>query len=197
LLSGLCWAPVNWLVTGMLVRAPNGYYEMGLLGVANQWFSLLLFLPNVVGTVLLPHLADAVGRGDLRAWRDTARFGIRTNLLISLPTTCAIAALSVVIMSMYGSGYESGWPVLIAVALAATAASTQNVMVNMFASADRMWDSMATQLSWSVTYLFCAFLLLRLGLGALGAAGAMLIAYLVKLSYAAHKMRIAMAQLRQ
>jgi O-antigen/teichoic acid export membrane protein len=193
LLTGLCWAPVNWLVTGMLVHSPDGYHELGVLGVANQWFALLLFLPNVVGTVLLPHLSGAIGQRDLRAWRDTAKLGIRTNLLIAVPTTCAVAAFSVVIMSFYGAGYQSGWAVLIIVACAAATASTQNVMVNMFASTDRMWDSMSTQLSWSASYLLCTFIALQLRLGALGVAGALLVAYLIKLAHAAHKLRIVMA----
>jgi O-antigen/teichoic acid export membrane protein len=192
LLTGLLWAPVNWAVTVMLVNSPHGYHSLGILGVANQWFSLLLFLPNIVGTAMLPVLSAASGRGDARGLIAAVKLGVRTNLQITLPTVLVVATFSGVIMSLYGPDYKAGWPVLALIAFAAAAASMQNLFGNLLASIDQMWASVIAQVTWAAFYGLSAFLLLRLGLGATGIAMAMLIGYTAKL---VHVIRCAVVML--
>lgn len=195
LIGGACFAPVNWLVTVMLVQSDNGHHELGLIGVAMQWFSLLLFLPNVVGATLLPHLSGAFGRGDARDLRAALWLGVRVNLLVSVPAIGIIALLSDFIMSWYGGTYAQGGPVLILFALAAGAAALQNLFTNLLASVDRMWHSLFTQITWAMTYLLCAHLSLRLELGAAGIAAAMAVACAARLLHTVLLARDALANL--
>jgi O-antigen/teichoic acid export membrane protein len=195
LLTGACFAPVNWLITLMLIQSPNGYQELGLIGIATQWFSLLLFLPNVVGTLLLPQLSQAFGRSDVQELRAALQLGIRSTLLVSIPAICIITAMSSFIMSSYGSSYAGGGLVLALYALAAGAGALQNLFTNLFASVEKMWDSLSTQITWGIAYVVTTYFMLRFEFGATGVGVALVVAYLVKLVHAGFRARNVLSEL--
>ena len=50
LLAGVLVTPIHWAVQSMLVNTPNGYNQLAVLGVAMQWFNVIMFLPSTVST---------------------------------------------------------------------------------------------------------------------------------------------------
>ena len=60
-LSGALVGPVNWVCGVLLVNQPDGYGEMGVYSAANQWRIAILFIPSMLGQVILPLLANLNG----------------------------------------------------------------------------------------------------------------------------------------
>lgn len=178
LVMGALWMPTNWAANAMLANTSDGYAQLGLLGVAMQWFVLLLFLPNIVARVLLPVITERVS-ADARD--DAARVTRMTALLILMGVAAVAGCLALAspwIMVLYGDAYRGGAWTLAVVAIAAAAASPQNHIEAYFAARDRMWLNAAFNLLWATTMIVGASLLVDRG--AVGIAMAMACAYTVR-----------------
>lgn len=173
--TAVLWLPVTWIGTLMLVREPGGFAEMGLFGAANQWFSLLMFVPGVVTQTILPILSEQVGAGGGRAAR---RLAMRSSLIMLI--VVALIALPLIlgspwVASAYGEGFEVGTVVFILMFIAAIAASPQGILGNYLAAENRFWLRFRLNLLWAICYLAAAWFLVAQG--ASGLAIAMVIAY--------------------
>lgn len=179
MLGGILVAPVNWLLGTWLIQR-HGYAEMGLYAAANQWFSILLFLPGVVTVAFLPVLSgqggEARGRGWL-VWR-----GVAVALWVAVPLAAAVGWAAPWIMAAYGPGYADAHPLLWVVAATAAVVSTQNMLGNALASLDLMWPHFAANLLWAGVNLWAADRLLDLGHAGMALCLAALIAYAAKLA---------------
>lgn len=167
-------APVNWFCNVQLVEEPGGYGEMGLYTAANQWFLLLLFLPKVLGRVVLPVLSEQLGggRGGTAA---TLKFAILTNLALMVPLVAVICIASPIIMGFYGAEFESGWTTLVVVALTSGLLAVQMPVGDLIAASGKMWVGFTMNLGWGMVFFVGTLLLIEYG--ALGLAYARLIAY--------------------
>lgn len=183
--NGLMAAPVNALAMLMLVHSPGGYVQAGLLGAANQWFAALLFLPGVAATITLPWFAEAIARGDRPALRRALVAATAAVAWAVIPAAALVALASPLVMQLYGDAFRDGWPTLALLALAATLASTLNMLSNLLASAGRWTPVLVAQAAWGATYLGAASLLLGGQPGSFALAVALAIAYLVRLLVAA------------
>jgi O-antigen/teichoic acid export membrane protein len=181
LLVSLITVPVNWLGMILLVRSPGGFAQMGVLGAANQWFSMLLFVPGVLSTVTLPLFSQRYAR-EPRSLQHVLELSVRLSLLAAVPPALLVAAASPWLMSLYGSEFARGWPALALVALAAITSATLNMLLNALGASGRMVQVLSSQLLWALAYLVSTWFLLRQGLGACAVAAAMLIGSLCRLA---------------
>jgi len=187
--AGILYAPVNWIGGAYLVRT-DGFGEMGLFAAANQWFSVLLFIPGVITSVFLPVFADHGGRGREHNLRGLLGKALKATVLVSLPLVAAVALSSSWIMRLYGEGYFEAATLLVMIALAAFVASTQNILGNALATINRMWIHFASNMVWAVVYLMTVIILVELGYKAMGLCLAILLAYFVKLLFSGVMVRM-------
>ncbi|GAC1460817.1 MAG: hypothetical protein PVSMB6_21040 [Steroidobacteraceae bacterium] len=181
LMTSLITVPTNWLGMIMLVRSPGGYAQMGVLGAANQWFSMLLFIPGVLTTVTLPLFSQHFASGEATSLRRALRVSLRLSLIAAAPPALLIAAASPWLMALYGPEFAHGWPSLALVAVAAITSSTLNMLLNLLGASGRMFKVLTTQLAWAAAYLLSAYLLLRHSWGASAIAAATLIGSVCRL----------------
>ena len=138
-LGGAMVGPVNWICSAMLVNQPDGYGEMGIFNAANQWFTILLFLPSLLGNVVLSVLSERIGQRDTTHSLKTMVLAIKVNaLLVLLPVLLASIA-SPYIMSLYGVGFRSGWPTLVIVLLTTGMVAVQTPVGHVIAASGQMW----------------------------------------------------------
>ncbi|HVN44309.1 MAG TPA: oligosaccharide flippase family protein [Steroidobacteraceae bacterium] len=189
LMASLITVPVNWLAMVMLVRSPGGYAQMGVLGAANQWFSVLLFIPSILTTVTLPLFSQRYASGDTESLRRALGYSLRMSLLAAAPPALVVAAASPWIMAFYGPEFVRGWPALALVAVAAITSSMINMLLNLLGAAGGMFRVLASQLCWGVAYLLSAYVLLGQGLGAAAIAAAMLLGSVCRLAFGAYWVR--------
>lgn len=170
-------APVNWVCNALLVNRSDGYDEMGILSAANQWYALLLFLPSLLGSVVLPVLSERLGHNDTGRATRTLVLAIKTNLLLVSPIVLLASVASPYVMGLYGESFRGGWPVLIIVLLTAGMTTIQSPVGQIITASGRMWVGCAMNMGWAAVFVLGTVLLV--GNGALGLAVARAIAYAV------------------
>lgn len=170
-------APVNWACNALLVNRSDGYDEMGILSAAHQWYALLLFLPSLLGSVVLPIISERLGQEDVRQSSRTMSLAIKVNALLVLPIVLSISVASPYIMGLYGESFRGGWPVLIIVLLTAGMTTIQSPVGQIITASGKMWIGCAMNMGWAAVFVLGTVLLV--GNGALGLAVARAIAYAV------------------
>jgi O-antigen/teichoic acid export membrane protein len=168
-------SPVNWICGALLVNRPDGYGEMGVFSAANQWYAMLLFLPSLLGSVLLPVLSDQLSQNKIEKSTKTLVLAIKMNLFIVAPLALVASIASPYIMNLYGDGFSSGWPTLVVVLLTAALLAVQTPVGQIITASGRMWIGFAMNAGWALTFIISTLLLLDLG--SLGLAIARAVGY--------------------
>lgn len=176
-LAGSMVGPVNWACNAMLVNRPGGYGEMGIFSAANQWYALLLFLPGLLGSVVLPILSDQLGQNNTKQSMKTLVLSIKVNLLIVIPLVLIASLASPYIMSLYGKGFGDGWPTLVVVLITAGLLAVQAPVGQIIAASGRMWVGFAMNMGWALTFIMSTLLLVDQG--SLGLATAKMLSYII------------------
>lgn len=174
-LASVSVGPVLWGSSAFLANQPNGYEQLGIYNAANQWFSAILFIPGMIGTAVLPVMADKCGKDDAQGGIRVMKGMMGIVALIVMPIALILALLSPLIMKGYGESFVSGyWVLIISVATAALLAVMQPVG-NLIAASGRMWTGFFMNTGWGIVLLLGSYLMVRWG--AEGLAGARLVAY--------------------
>ncbi|MBI2677652.1 MAG: oligosaccharide flippase family protein [Candidatus Koribacter versatilis] len=174
LLAVAMTGPVAWVCSTILVNQPGGYAQLGLFNAANQWHSLVLFLPLTLSAPFLPVLSSLFGTEPAK-YMKVLTTGILANTLVALVAAGAVILLSRPIMASYGSSFVSGVPALVLLVLAAVISAAVWCVGQAIASSGNMWWGFALNLVWAVALV--SFLWLFRQSGAYGYALATLIAY--------------------
>lgn len=181
MLNSVAFGPIAWLAIAIVARQPNGTAEVGIFYAANQWFSLLLFLPTILTQVAFPIMTERLyaGRTDT-AWK--LFYGkILVIIGIVTPFALVISIASPYIMGFYGGEYGAKWLVLLVVVFAAWISSPLGPMGNMLIAHAKQWSWFVANLVWASCLLFVVYTLRHHGAYAL--AWAYVAAYLVKAIY--------------
>ena len=176
-LAGSLGGPIYWVCSAMLVNQPNGYAEMGVYTVADQWFVMLLFIPGLLGRVVLPLLSERYSQEDTRQSAKLVVLSMKINLLVILPFVLLAGIASPYIMNLYGEEFRSGWPTLVVILLAAAILAAQTPVGQLVAASGRMWTGFVMNVAWAITFVLGAFMLAEGG--SLGLAVAKAASYLL------------------
>lgn len=176
-LAGSMVGPINWVCSAMLVNRPNGFGEMGIYNAANQWYAVLMFLPGILGSVVLPVLSEQGSNNDTNRSRKILATAIKMNLFVVAPLVVVASVLSPFIMRLYGEGFAEGWPTLVAVLFTAGLLAVQTPVGQVIAASGRMWLGFAMNTGWALIFVGATYLLIDYN--SLGLAVARLISYVV------------------
>jgi O-antigen/teichoic acid export membrane protein len=174
-LAASMFGPADWICSAMLVNQPDGYGEIGIYNAANQWFTLLLFLPNILGNVVLPMLSDQLGRNETDRSFKTLLLAIAINFSVVTPLVLIAGLASPYIISLYGESFSAGWPTLVVALLTAGLLAVQTPVGHIIAASGRMWLGFAMNIGSAVVFVLGTFLLVKHG--SVGLATARLISY--------------------
>jgi O-antigen/teichoic acid export membrane protein len=175
-LSGISVGPVLWGCSAMLANQPEGYAELGIYNAAIQWQQAIQFLPALLGTALLPILAEKCGRGD---WQGSLAVMWRMVKIVSgiaFPLAVVLSLLSPWIMRGYGESFVAGSWTLVLVVNTAALLAVMTPVGNLIAASGRMWMGFWMNMGWGGAMLVASWWLVRWG--AEGLAAAQLVAYL-------------------
>lgn len=177
LLGGVLVWPVRWACNAMLVNRPEGYGEMGIFNAADQWYAILLFLPGLLGNVVLPVTSEQFGQKNTKQLMKIVRLAIKINVLFILPLVLLASIASPYIMSLYGDGFSKGWPTMIVALLTAGIIAGQMPVGQIITASGKMWIGFAMKSCWAS--IFFVVTLLLLDFGSLGLATARAVSYIV------------------
>jgi O-antigen/teichoic acid export membrane protein len=178
-LGGLMVAPVIWACNAMLINRTDGYSQMAIFDVANQWFMAILFIPSLAGRVVLPLLSNLVGEGDKDNYFKVLKLSIIANGSIALVVAGIVSVMAPIIMQGYGESFVSGYKVLIYLSCAAVLVSINNVVAQVISSQSKMWHGFFINMIWACSMVIFSWNLLNEKNGAEGLALAYLCSYAV------------------
>lgn len=178
-LSSAMVAPATWAATALLVNEPDGYAEMGVFHAANQWRTAVLFLPGLIGQVVVPILSSLQSAAARRTARSVLLGAVLTNGLCTVPVVLVLLPCSHWIMSFYGHAFSLRDAVLQVSLLSAALLAVQTPVGNLITAFGRMWAGLLMNAGWAACFLGVAYGLLAIDWGAQAIAGAYLVAYLL------------------
>lgn len=174
-LSSLMMGPANWVCYTFIVNQRGGYGEMGVFNAANQWRSMILYLPSIFVGAALPILASLSDSRDAGQYRQVLHFSLLTCYAAALVPAIAIATLSRLIMSAYGATFAAGSTALVVLMVATVLNAGLHGIGQVYSSRGWMWWGAALNTVWSAVVIAATWLLR--GHGAVGLAGANVIAF--------------------
>lgn len=175
--SGFMVSPVVWASNAMLVNQPGGYGQMGLFDAANQWRMAILFIPGVVGQIVLPMLANLNAPNDKVRYGKVLKYNALINGGVALAVALPVALLAKPIMRSYGVNFEAGALALRLLSISTVLVALNSVVGQAIASKGRMWTGFSFNLMWATVFLFFSYYFIHIGYGVTGLAIANLIAY--------------------
>jgi O-antigen/teichoic acid export membrane protein len=178
LLAATAGVAVNWACNALVVRLPDGMGQFGVYNAANQWRTVIMFIPSTLSTALLPILASMSGKRDRRRGRILA-VSIAINATVAILVALGVCLFAPLILRVYGREFVGGRMVLVLLSGAAVLAATTAVVGQALTSAGRMWVGFVLNAIWGAVLIGATFALR--GRGAAGLAGAQLVAYFVHL----------------
>lgn len=177
LLVGVMASPVTWVCSVMLVNSPSGYSEMGVFNAANQWLTVILFLPTIIGNVALPVMCERLGEKNPSAIRKILKVSMQITAVIVLPVAAVLCAFSSPIMSLYGREFSGSGLVLSYVALTGAVVAIQVSVSYVIAAYGRMWMGFFMNVGWGIAFILFSHMLVDEG--AAGISLARLFAYVI------------------
>ena len=152
-LSALVATPAGWFSRTLLVNQPGGYAEAALVSAANQWMTLVNFLPWTMGGVLVPIFANLYATGR----RDEFMKLLRHNLLLNTGAALAVALPLMIgslwILKCYGAGFSEGVPIFVLTMLASVFVAINNLFSRAMQSAGRAWIDLTSNGLWALVVL--------------------------------------------
>lgn len=185
MLNSLIFGPIAWLAIAIIVRQANGPAEIGIFYAANQWYSLMLFLPTMLNQVAFPIMTERLQAGDRQyAWR-LYESKIWSSIGVVSLVGLVVCLASPFIMDFYGPEYSNHWPVLCVVVLAAWISAPLGPMGNLLIAHTQQWDTLFANIVWA----FCLLTVVTVWRehGAFALAWSYVCAYIGKTIYTAVK----------
>ena len=176
-IASLLIAPVTWITSTFLVSQPGGYGELGLFNAANQWRNVIVFLPALLTTAMLPVLSETHGRKNCDDFAMTIVLNLRGTWVVAFPITVMVILLGRFLAQLLGKQF-SGTEHIIAILMVACFLNVVNGAVGCaLVGAGKIWIGTLMNFSWAAVLVVAAYLLIP-GHGGTGLALAYLFAYL-------------------
>lgn len=180
-LCGALVGPVSWACGALLVNQPEGYSQMGIYDAANQWRIAILFLPSMLGQVILPLLTNLNETPSQHHYQKVIKINLILNIVVTLAIAIPLALLARYVMKTYGPSFVEGSNVLRVLSLSAVLAACNMVIGQAIISKGKMWLGLLFNILWAMSLVSMSALFLFRGYGAQGLAYATLIAYTLHL----------------
>lgn len=176
--SGITIMLSLWVSHAVLVRQPGGFEEMGAYQAANQWRTLLAFLPTQLLAAYLPVLSS------LLTERPTHMAALQRGALLTVIGIALMLALPTIflapqLMSFYGDEFSSYWPILAVVALIPIFDMAHVVFHNTAIARGYAWTLVLSNLMMVACVVLGIFWLIPSFLG-LGLAATLLLGYAMR-----------------
>jgi O-antigen/teichoic acid export membrane protein len=159
MVAGISLLPALWLGQVMLSRQPDGLQKVGVFAVAYRWQLVAVFVPAVLGSVLLPMLGRL--RASQRApaaYQLFLRYGWFT-LALAAPAGLALMVFARPIMALQGPQYATGAAILVVLGLGVVPAALNNVLSQRAVAESRLGLWVASDIAQAGALIFTAWLL--------------------------------------
>lgn len=175
-LQGLVVIPVLWWAKTYLIDNA-GYGEMATFDVAEQWYYVVLFVPNSLGTILLPLLTNTNYNGSKEQYNKLLKVNMLINVGVTFIIAVSVALFSPLIYKFYGKEFTEYQPLLILM-ITVVICAANNILGQIIISKGKMWIGFGVNALWALWLItFSVIFVGKYNMGALGLAYALLVSY--------------------
>lgn len=151
-MGGVVTVTATWMANTILVNQSNGYHEMGLFNLANQWRIVILFLPSLINQPFLSVLSNYYGAGDYGQYKKAIILNFILTSCTAILPSLSILFGSDLIISRYGTEYHDARSVLIILSISTILVATISVAGNAISSIGKMWQGCYLNILWCITF---------------------------------------------
>lgn len=175
MLSGAMVGPVVWIANIIIINNPGGYAQLGLFNAANQWKSVLSFLPIVIGGVLLPMVSANINKENKALETVNVLASWIVVIIIALP----LISFPEIIALFYGQDYSSivFLQSISLIMLVSCILSYKEGIGRKLIAKNLMWWGFLSNMLWAI--LFLGSIIIFKSFGSLGLALSYIISYSV------------------
>lgn len=184
-----------WVLRTNMVRN-FGFGELAAYEAADQWRMIIVFIPTAVSQIVLPILSSTLEKGKTSFWH-LARINLLFNGGIAFAFALVVSCFSHIILGFYGDSYISGTSALILLAFSTVFSSLANVAGIMMYCHSKTWHNLAFNALWACMVIGLNQLFIGKGLGATGAALAILLSYVLHTTFQLSFLHIALRKQKQ
>ena len=178
LLASVMVMPVLWWAKTFLIEK-SSYTEMAIFDAAEQWYTMVLFIPSTLSQIILPLLANTLAEGTTNQYSKLVKINILLNVSIALTFSLFVILIGPFIMGLYGKDFID--IKTLAFMMGTTIASSAcNVVGQVIASQDKMWLGFVFNLLWATwVVLFTVLFIGYFNMAAAGLALAIFVSYTI------------------
>ena len=131
----------SWFVGVLVVRSPNGSFEMGIYGIATQVFLTCMFLPTMLAQPCVPILSQELRHGRERgaAIRRLMLFMVSATFFIAVLIGGGLLAFGDSVLAIFAKGLDHYYSLLVLTVLTAVVASSAGPLNYYMAARGDMW----------------------------------------------------------
>ena len=170
----------------------DGYTQLGQFEAANQWRTVILFVPGIFSRVAMPILAETYERDRDKEFNEATSLQFNIIMFVTLPLTVSVILLSPVLILVFGSSYSDATQIMPVLMASIFFLALNQSLSRVQDGGGRRWQNLAMYIMWAVTFYLVAKTLI-VTKGALGLAYAYLVAeillFVIQLIYV--EMRVA------
>jgi O-antigen/teichoic acid export membrane protein len=178
MISALMMAPATWITNSILVNQPNGYGELGLFTAANQWRNIVIIIPGLLSSAILPILSETHGNDDKTDFKKTVAFNIHLTWIVALPLTVLVVTFGYPLAALFGKQFQEAGPIISILMVACFLNIVNGAVGSALAGSGRMWTGTFMNLGWAIILVATAYFIIPIE-GGKGLAYAYLAAYFV------------------
>ena len=149
-LSGILVMPITWWAYSQVAANPNGNAQVGIFNAADQWRTIILFIPQAIGAIALPMLSEAFGRRNKSEFISTIRINSYSVIISSITFAIIIILGRNLILSLYGSDYQEAAIVILYLSYAAIIQSVTAILGQAIAGLGKMWFGVLLNFGWAI-----------------------------------------------
>lgn len=153
----------SWGIS-LLITRYSSVGELGIYSACNQWFSIILFIPGLLGNVILSYLSTTAGN-NTKLHRHILYRMLLVNFVCTFIPMIVVLLFSNVITNFYGPTFATMKPVLLVTILSTVFACMSRVFSSNLTSEGRNWRSFVIRSSTNFLTLVAIYVVMRLTCG--------------------------------
>jgi len=175
-LVGIIQGVANWVCVILLTRQESGVSLMADYHIMNQWYSLILFIPNVASNVILPFLSN-LHKNESNNVHNSVIELIKSYGVASFIATIFLIIFTPIIVQIYGEKFGDLESLFVLTFVTGFVVALKSPLEQYLAAADKAWMLLVIHIVFVSIYLSGAYLWIDYGVTAVLVAK--LIGYIV------------------
>ena len=178
-LGGILVTPVLWFGSTMLVKSPAGYDGMAGFDVINQWKMAVLFIPGILGRIVLPILSNLNGGEQKQDYFKVVKINLIINVGAAIFVAMLLSLASPYILKLYGDKFTEYTLPFIIMMVGVVFYAANTIIGQIILSKGLAWWGCLMNIFWAIIFLIANYYFVSLQhLGVIGIAWAFLISYI-------------------